>query len=101
MRAVGLAILGLALGAVVGFIATLTIVWFWFDVLGMTGDETRTKPGLNWLVTLGPVLMLGSGGTITWWTIRRDQSGKSVWAVAVLGVVALVAIAAFLVPVLG
>lgn len=93
MRTAGLAILGFALGAAVGIVATFTAIWLWFDVLGMTGPGTGPKPGLDWLVTLGPVLTLGGGGASAWWLVCRDRVGRSVGLFVGLGVAALVVLA--------
>ena len=77
-RRIGLALLGFAGGAVVGVLATFGAVWLWFDLLGMKGPGTGPKPGLDWLFTLGPVLTLGGGTAMAWWTLRRDRAGESV-----------------------
>lgn len=87
MRRVGLALLGFAGGAVAGVIATFVVIWLWFDVLGVKGPGTGPKPGLDWLVTLGPVLMLGGGATTAWWTLRRDSAGRSTTLPVVVGAI--------------
>lgn len=87
MRRVGLALLGFAGGAVAGVIATLTAIWLWFDVLGMTGPGRPPMPALDWLVVLGPLLTLGSGIALAWWTLRRDRAGKSVTLQTLIGAV--------------
>ncbi len=90
MRRAGLALLGFAGGAGAGAVVTLTLIWLWFDVLGHTGNGP--KPGLDWLFTLGPVLMLGGGIGLAWWLVRRARAGRGVSALVALsglGVVAL------------
>lgn len=85
MRAILIALLGFALGAFLGVLATLTVIWLWFEVLGRGGDAH--KPGLDWLLTLGPVLMLGGGAAMAWWMVRRNRRGQSTTALAVLGAI--------------
>lgn len=96
MRRVGLALLGFAGGAVVGVIATLVAIWLWFDVLRMRGPGTGPKPGLDWLFTLGPVLGIGGGIAMAWWTLHRHRSGDSVALQTLFGAIG-VAILGFVV----
>lgn len=92
---VGLGLLGFLLGAMAGLLATILLLFLWFDVLRVGDHGGDGLDGLASFQAFAPLGALAGGLAGTFWFVKKSGGGTR--GIAITALIVLLILAAWIV----